>query len=91
MLIAKGNKDEETGFITNPIWEHIPSGYNADYIPFMTVSGENIAEIKLTSAHATDEEMGDLGLVQLAGAENSNVAVSVSDNKIAIGLKWGTF
>jgi hypothetical protein len=93
ILIATGAEDATTGFITNIEWDHVPAGYNADYVPVMSVASEaeNAVDIKLTSAHAADGETGDLGSIQFAGAEDSAVSVALTDNKVTIGLTWGTF
>jgi hypothetical protein len=93
ILIATGAEDATTGFITSIEWEHVPAGYNADYVPVMSVASEaeNTVNIKLTSAHAADGETGDLGSIQLAGAEDSAISVTLADNKVTIGLTWGEF
>lgn len=94
LLIASG--DEAEGVITeNLVWNHVPSGYVADYNPKMKlvhVAKSNTVDVNLTSAHAESETAGDLGDFQISGAEGSAVTVSVaSGNNIAIGMTWGTF
>lgn len=93
LFIATGEEDATTGNITSITWDHIPAGYNADYVPTMSTSVSNgVAKIELTSAHAATNEKGDLGSFQVSAAANSAVTVSVAEgNNIAIGMTWGTF
>lgn len=74
-------------------WDHIPAGYNADYVPVMTTTiTNNIVNVELTSAHAADNETGDLGEFQVSAAEGSAVSVSLgAGSNIVIGMTWGTF
>lgn len=91
LFIATGT--EVDGKLTSITWDHVPAGYNADYVPTMSTSVTNgVAKIELTSAHAADNEKGDLGSFQVSAAANSAVTVSVAEgNNIAIGMTWGTF
>lgn len=88
LLIATGT--ETNGVITSNLkWDHVPSGYHADYVPEMTTdfTSGNTADIQLTSAHGTD-----LGNFQITGATGSNITISnPNGNVIAIGMTWGTF
>lgn len=92
LFIATGDEGDN-GNITNLKWDHVPAGYNADYVPTMSTSVSNgVAKIELTSAHAATNEKGDLGSFQVSAAANSAVTVSVAEgNNIAIGMTWGTF
>ena len=92
LFIATGDEGDD-GNITNLKWDHVPAGYNADYVPTMSTSVSNgVAKIELTSAHAATNEKGDLGSFQVSAAANSAVTVSVAEgNNIAIGMTWGTF
>lgn len=112
LLIARGAEDdsltteagaanENFGFITAETltWDHVSSGYRADYVPSLAVTEEtaedNRVKVNLTSAHA-GTSVGDLGNIIIAAADNSAVTVSAINtaNKsgtIAIGMAWGTF
>ena len=91
LLIANGTEDEETGLITGDIkWEHVPSGYVADYNPEMTVdAGTNTAEVKLTSGAA--EQAGDLGSFSVSADANSAVTVAATGTNIVVGMAWSSF
>jgi hypothetical protein len=95
LLIATGT--ETDGVIGADLkWDHVPSGYHADYTPTMdtaitTRDDVTTAQVKLTSAHAADGVTGDLGTFQLSGAAGSAVTISGAGNSIAIGMTWGTF
>lgn len=94
ILIATGDEDATTGFITSVVWDHIPAGYNADYVPLMAVAEgtDNSVVINLTSAHAATDEVGDLGAIEFITEENSALNIALTeDNKVKIGLAWGTF
>lgn len=95
LLIATGT--EANGVIGADLkWDHVPSGYHADYTPTMETSvvtrdEVTTAQVKLTSAHAADGVTGDLGNFQISGAAGSAVTISGAGNSIAIGMTWGTF
>jgi hypothetical protein len=100
LLIAKAKdssvKEDSNGYLpSNGIaWDHVPSGYVADYNPKMTVAGStNSADINLTSAHSATTGSGDLGDFQISGAANSAITISVASgsNNVTIGMTWGTF
>ncbi len=96
LLIATGTENEETGLLDAITWEHVPSGYVADYNPEMSLAtGDNSAVIQLASGVAKDDEFasndGDLGAITVKGAEDSAVTVAAADNTITIGMTWGTF
>ena len=88
LLIATGT--ETNGVITSNLkWDHVPSGYHAEYVPEMTTNftSSNTAAVQLTSAHGTD-----LGNFQITGASGSNITIdNPNGNVIAIGMTWGTF
>lgn len=95
LLIARGT--EENGIITSATldWDHVPSGYVANYNPELELesnSTNNVATVRLTSAHADEQSSGDLGAFNIAGATNSAISVTVDENNtVAIGMTWGTF
>ena len=96
LLIATGT--ETNGIITADLaWDHIPSGYHADYVPelstgFEIAGGVTTATVQLTSAHAAEGTTGDLGAFSLTSAEGSAVTIAKGvNNEIAIGMTWGTF
>lgn len=96
LLIATGTENKETGLLDAITWEHVPSGYVADYNPEMSLAtGDNSAVIQLASGVAKDDEFasndGDLGAITVKGAEDSAVTVAAADNTITIGMTWGTF
>lgn len=94
LFIATGTEGED-GFITEATlkWDHIPSGYNADYVPELGMSWSSSgAEIQLTSAHAASNEKGDLGAFQLVADANSAIKLSnPSGSVISIGIEWESF
>ena len=94
LLIASGT--EENGVITTATltWDHVPSGYVANYNPTLSTvtSATNVVDVNLTSAHAAEGTSGDLGDFQISADTGSAVTVRVSEgNNIAIGMTWGTF
>lgn len=94
LFIATGTEGTD-GKITAATlkWDHVPAGYNADYVPTMSTSISNgVANVQLTSAHAATNEKGDLGAFQVSAAAGSAVSISIAaGNNIAIGMTWGTF
>lgn len=92
LFIATGDEGTD-GNITNLKWDHVPAGYNADYVPTMASAVDSgVATVKLTSAHAAEGETGDLGSFQISAAEGSAVTIAAAaGNNIAIGMTWGTF
>lgn len=101
LLIAQGAEDVATGVIANPIWDHVPSGYHADYVPeFSLTDGgpddtDKSVTLNLTSAHAGDD-VGDLGKVTFSVAQDSAITLASTDTAanvgtITIGLAWSTF
>jgi hypothetical protein len=96
LLIATGT--ETDGVITsNLAWDHIPSGYHADYVPEMSTAFESrdgvvSAVVNLTSAHAATDVTGDLGKFTVTGATGSAITIANGgNNAISIGMTWGTF
>lgn len=94
LLIASGT--EENGVITSATlaWDHVPSGYVANYNPTLSAvtSATNVVDVNLTSAHAAEGTSGDLGDFQISADAGSAVTVRVAEgNNIAIGMTWGTF
>lgn len=100
LLIATGTENEETGVLDTVVWDHVPSGYRADYVPALAidngVADDNIVVVNLTSAHAAAGEAGDLGNITISAAANSAVTISAINTadkagSIAIGMAWGSF
>ena len=99
LLIATGTEDSVSGYIDPDtlIWTHISSGYHADYVPELSAnqtedSDGNVlgAEIRLTSAHAAENETGDLGTISIT-SNNESLTVKADSNAIKIGMVWGSF
>ena len=89
LLVARGAEDENGHIGSDLIWDHVPSGYQADYNPELGVAGvSNSAVISLTSAHESS-----LGSVTLNAAENSAVVITTEAeaSAISIGMAWGSF
>ena len=81
LLVATGT--EENGVITSGLaWNHVRTGY-VDAHEAKLTGADN--KIKLTS-HLE----ADLGQVEFVST-NENLKVSVADNKVTVGLEWGTF
>ena len=81
LLVATGT--EENGVITSGLaWNHVRTGYVDAHEA--SLSGVD-NKIKLTSHLGAD-----LGQVEFASA-NENLKVSVANNKVTVGLEWGTF
>lgn len=99
LLIATGDENEETGYITNVVWKHVPSGYIADYNPAIEVAedvaGDNEVVLALSSGVAKDEELlanrGDLGKIKFATAEGSALTVSADAGKVTFSMVWESF
>ena len=107
LLIANGIEDQDPNsdnfgyIITDLHWDHVPSGYVAEYVPAMTVANgtvnDNQVIVSLTSAHSTSAGSGDLGIINFKAETNSAITVNATDSSvdkngtITIGLAWGTF
>ena len=90
LLIATGDEDEN-GVITNPTWEHVPSGYRADYVPAFSLTNaidsddedtfddDRKVTLNLTSAHAETGIVGDLGAIDFMVDENSALTISATN------------
>lgn len=107
LLIANGNEGQDPdsdnfGYIISDLhWDHVPSGYVAEYVPSMTVANgtvnDNQVTVSLTSAHSTSAGSGDLGIINFKAETNSAITVNATDSSvdkngiITIGLAWGTF
>lgn len=99
LLIATGDENEETGYITNVVWKHVPSGYIADYNPAIEVAedvaGDNEVVLALSSGVAKDEALlanrGDLGKIKFAAAEGSALTVSADAGKVTFSMVWESF
>ena len=109
LLIASGTEvdrvevdiDGETvtldGVITNIEWQHVPSGYVADYNHVMDVTVvDNTAEIKLTSGVNKDDDNaandGDLGRIVIAADSSSSLTITKNESgNVTIGMVWGSF
>lgn len=99
LLIATGDENEETGYITNVVWKHVPSGYIADYNPAIEVAedvaGDNEVVLALSSGVAKDETLlanrGDLGKIKFATAEGSALTVSADAGKVTFSMVWESF
>ncbi len=86
ILIAKGT--ETDGVITSDLsWDHIPSGYVADYNPVLAAdSHRDGAQITLTKANE-DVEM----IIVRVAEGNESLKVTGDDNQIIISMEWGSF
>lgn len=95
LLIASGTEAEGVITAETLTWDHVPSGYVANYNPELSTESTvaNVVNVNLTSAHAADNDTGDLGSFSVSAATGSAVTVNVDSetNNIAIGMTWGTF
>ena len=100
LLIATG--EETNGVLTTVEWVRVPSGYRAEYVPAFSINDggvddtDNSVTLNLTSAHAEEGTVGDLGQIVLSAQEGSAVTISSLNTaakvgSIAIGMAWGTF
>jgi hypothetical protein len=89
LLVANGTEDND-GYITSGtlIWEHIPSGYVADYNPKLSVNdvATGGAAITLTKGDATSETVA---FNTVTG--NTSLKVSGDQDGVYFSLEWGTF
>lgn len=91
LLVATGKEDN--GIISSDtlVWDHIPSGYQADYNPSLGTSvSNNIATVTLTSAHAPDGTAGDLGKFNIF-TQTDSIEINPVEENICINMIWGTF
>lgn len=91
LLIASGEEDESTGYIpsNDVVWNHVKTGYVEEHQPELSGADNKIS---LTSYVGQNKDVvGDLGAIEFAKAEGSNVTVAVAANKVTIGMEWGTF
>lgn len=94
LFIARGTENAETGIIESGLqWDHVSAGYRVDYVPTLedVVAGNNIATVNLTSAHAAENTVGDLGSFSVSADTSSSVTVVAEANNIKIGMAWGEF
>lgn len=103
LLIATGT--ETNGVLTTLKWDHIPSGYVADYNPKFTLSGadasgtdkvdsNNAVVLNLTSGASSTT--GDLGKLNFKTDGNSAIRIAASNTasgtaSLTLSLAWGTF
>jgi hypothetical protein len=103
LLIATGT--ETNGVLTTLKWDHIPSGYVADYNPKFTLSGADTSGtdgvdsnhtvvLNLTSGAASST--GDLGKLNFKTDGNSAVRIKATNTasgtaSLTLSLAWGTF
>lgn len=104
LLIATGT--ETNGVITSDLkWDHIPSGYVADYNPKFSLSGadtsgtggvdsNNEVSINLTSGAAS--ATGDLGKIAFKTNGDSAIRITATNTasnaaSLTLSLAWGTF
>lgn len=103
LLIAIGT--ESNGVITSNLkWDHIPSGYVADYNPKFSLSGadpngtalddDDEVTINLTSGAASND--GDLGKIAFKTDGNSAIRITATNTaanaaSLTLSLAWGTF
>ena len=84
LLVANGT--ETNGIITSDLtWQHVPTGYRTAHNPELKGADDAITLTSLQGAGAV------LGSVAFEAAADSSATVSVADNKVTIGIKWGTF
>lgn len=84
LLVANGN--EVNGVITGTIeWQHVPTGYRKAHNP--ELSGANNA-ITLKSLQGAGDVLGSVAFEAVAG---TSTTVSVANNKVSIGMEWGSF
>jgi hypothetical protein len=112
LLIAKGTEDENLttadgatnnnfGFIVSNLgWDHVPSGYVAEYVPKFTLSdggpSDTDKSITLNLTSAAPTQTGDLGKVTFSVAQDSAITLTSTDTAanvgtITIGLAWTAF
>lgn len=84
LLIASGEEDKNSGFITGTItWNVVNTGYQAAHDQFLSVDENKI----VLSSHIDSETTS----VEIAGSGNINVTTDTDNNKIIINMVWGTF
>lgn len=100
LLIATGKEVDGVIPTDNIVWEHVPSGYRADYVPKYTLTDGSDADksvtLNLTSAHAASDVSGDLGKVTFSVAQDSAITLTSTNTadgvgSISIGLAWESF
>lgn len=84
LLVANGT--ETNGVITSNLeWQHVPTGYRTAHNPELKGANNAITLTSLQGAGAV------LGSVAFEAAADSSATVSVANNKVTIGIEWGTF
>ena len=87
---AANKKEGADGYLAaaDIVWDHIPSGYVADYNPDLTVAhtaNSNVVDINLVSAH--DSVLGDFQIS--ADKTTSPIRVAVEDGtNIVLSMAW---
>lgn len=85
LLIANGT--ETNGVLTSITWDHVPSGFVADYNPELTADGSaGVATLTLTRG---DETTNNVSFAVVDG--NESLKVSADNNVIYYSMEWGTF
>jgi hypothetical protein len=87
---ATGKTEDANGHLAaaDIVWDHIPSGYVADYNPDLTVShtaNSNVVDINLVSAH--ESVLGDFQISADKTASPIRVAVEDGTN-IVLSMVW---
>lgn len=87
MLVASG--DETNGVITaNLTWDHVETGYIDEHVP--TLDAEN-GQIRLSTFNAGTDDKGNQGAITVEAKAGTSTTVTVSGNKITIGMEWDSF
>lgn len=94
LLVATGTEDNAGNIISDTLkWDHIPSGYYADYVPELNMvqsNNPNQVEISLTSSHAAENVTGDLGNFYIS-SNSESINIQANSNNVLIGMVWGQF
>lgn len=104
LLIATGT--ESGGVITSNLkWDHIPSGYVADYNPKFSLSEANNtgvdgvdsdSKVVLNLTSGASSTAGDLGKINFQASTDSAIRLTASNTNsgaatLQLSLAWGTF
>ena len=82
LLIAAADQGEAVSY--NGGWTHVVTGYQASHDP--ELSGSN-NKIKLTSLDGNGVSLGEIAVE----TDGSMLTAVVADNKLSLGLEWGSF
>ena len=91
LLIANGT--ETNGVLSSVTWDHVPSGYVADYNPSLTTAATstNLKDGQATLVLVRGDDSQSLVTIQRVSGNESFKVNSTADGSVTLSLEWGEF